>query len=266
MLRDVMRKTLRDQRRSYLAWAVSVVLLVAMYVSLWPSVRDQPSVGDFIQQMPEALRNLFAMAGADMTTAVGYIKIELLSFMGPILVLLYAILAGSGAVAGEEDRRTLDLLLASPVPRWRIVLDKAAAMVLGTLGLVALLLVSILIEGRAVAMVLPADKVAAAMLHLGLLGLVFGALALAIGAGTGRVGLSRGVPAFVAVVAYIVNGLGGFVDWLQPFQKWSPFFQYAGHDPLRTGVSGPALMVAVVTVLVLAGLAAWAFERRDVRT
>ncbi|HET8594862.1 MAG TPA: hypothetical protein VFM07_06415 [Intrasporangium sp.] len=42
MLRDVLLKTLRDQRRSYAAWSLSVVLLVAMYVALWPSIRDQP--------------------------------------------------------------------------------------------------------------------------------------------------------------------------------------------------------------------------------
>jgi len=266
MLRNTFLKSLRDQRRSYLGWCVSVLLLVAMYVSFWPSMRDQPSIGDFLDQMPEAMRNLFAMAGADMSTPVGFIKVEFLSFMGPILVLLYTILAGSGAVAGEEDRRTLDLLLSTPAPRWRVVLEKAAAMALGTLGLVVLLAAAILVMGAVVDMDLPASKVAVAMVHLGLLGLVFGALALAIGAATGRLGLSRGMPAFVAVVAYIVNGLGGFVDWMRPLQKWSPFYQYAGHDPLVNGLSWPSVAVALGTIVVLVGVAAWAFERRDIRT
>ena len=73
--------------------------------------------------MPATLRSLFAATGADMSTPVGYIQIELMSFMGPLLVILYAVLAGSAAVAGEEDRHTLDLLLANPVSRagscWR---------------------------------------------------------------------------------------------------------------------------------------------------
>ena len=266
MLHDTFLKTLRDQRRSYLGWCISVLLLVVMYVSFWPSMRDQPSISDFLDQMPEAMRNLFAMAGADMSTPVGFIKVEFLSFMGPILVLLYTILAGSGAVAGEEDRRTLDLLLSTPTPRWRVVLEKAGAMVLGTVGLVALLALAILVMGNLVDMDLPVDKVVAAMVHLALLGLVFGALALAIGAGTGRLGMSRGLPAFVAVVAYVVNGLGGFVDWLRPLQKWSPFYQYAGHDPLANGLSWPAVGVALVTTAVLVAVAAWAFERRDIRT
>ena len=111
---------------------------------------------------------------------------------------------------------------------------------------------------------LPVGEVAAAMLHLGLLGVVFGALSLVVGAATGRLGLSRGLPAAVAVVAYVVNGLGGFVSWLGPFQKLSPFYQYAAHDPLRNGISAVGVGVAVVTIVVLAGASVWSFERRDV--
>jgi ABC-2 type transport system permease protein len=264
MLRDVMLKTLRDQRRSYAAWCVSIVLLVAMYVAIWPSMKGTSSMDDFLDQMPEALRNLFAMSGADLSTPVGYVQVELLSFMGPILVILYAVIAGSSAIAGEEDRRTLDLLLMTPVPRSRVVVEKAAAMVVGTLGLAALLGVALVVEGSFVGLDLPAGQVAAAMLHLGLLGVVFGALALMVGAATGRVGLSRGLPAGLAVLAYVVNGLGGFVAWLGPFQKLSPFYQYAAHDPLRNGVSAVAVVVALATIVVLTTASAWSFGQRDI--
>ena len=136
MLRSVLAKTLYDQRRGLLAWTVSLVLLVAMYVAIWPSIKGEPSMSEFLNNMPEALRSLFAASGADMSTPVGYIQVELMSFLGPLIVILYAVVAGSAAVAGEEDRHTLDLLLANPVSRARIVLEKAAAMVAGTFVLV----------------------------------------------------------------------------------------------------------------------------------
>jgi ABC-2 type transport system permease protein len=265
MLRSVTLKTLRDQRRSLVGWVVAVVLLVTMYAAIWPSIRDQPSMSDFLDQMPEAFRSLFASAGADMSTAVGYVQIELMSFMGPTLLILYAVGQGSAGVAGEEDRHTLDLLLGSPVTRTRVVLEKAAAMVVGTLGLAAATGAALVLVGRFFDLALPAGRVAAAMLHLGLLGLVFGALALAVGAATGSPGRSKGVAAAVAVLAYLVNGLGGLVDWLRPFQRLSPFYQYAAHDPLRAGVSWPGVLVAVLTVAALVGVAVWGFGRRDVR-
>ena len=77
-------------------------------------------------------------------------------------------------MAGEEDGRTLELLLTTPVTRARVVVDKALAMVLGTLGLATLLGVALLAEGSLAGMDLPVGNVAAAMLHLALLGLVFG--------------------------------------------------------------------------------------------
>ncbi|WP_430298087.1 ABC transporter permease subunit [Sinomonas sp. B1-1] len=264
MLTSVFLKTLRDQLRALAGWAVAIAVLVAMYAAIWPSIRDQPSMNAFLDQMPEALRSLFAMSGADMTTPTGYIKIELLSFMGPIVVLLYAIGTGVAAVAGEEDHHTLELLLSTPLSRARIVLEKAGAMAVGTVFLAATMGASLMVEGSWTGMDLPADKVFAAMGHLALLGLVFGGLGLALSAATGRAGLSKGLPAALAVLAYVVNGLGGVVDWLKPVQKYSPLYQYSGHDPLVNGVDWPSAWIALGTAVVLVVLAVVAFRRRDV--
>jgi ABC-2 type transport system permease protein len=264
MLANVFMKTLLDQRRSLLWWSVSLVLMVGMYVAIWPSMRDQPSMGQFLDQMPEAIRSLFATSGADMSTPVGYLQIELMSFLGPTVVLLYSIGTGVGAIGGEEDRHSMDLLLANPVSRSRVVLDKFAVMAFGTFLLTAVTGLALVLEGRLTNMDLPPGNVAAAMLHLALLGVVFGSLALALSAATGKTGLSRGIPAVVAVVSYIVNALAPLVDWLAPLQKLSPFYQYIGNDPLRDGVSGGSILVSVATVVVLVALAILGFRRRDV--
>lgn len=264
MLTSVLTKTLRDQARGLLGWSISLALLVAMYVAIWPTVRDEPSMSDFLDQMPEAFRSLFASSGADMSTPTGYVQVELLSFMAPIAVLMYAIGAGAGAVGAEEDRHTLDLLLSNPVSRSRVILDKFLAMSAGTFLLAAVMGVALVAEGRLVDLDLAVSTVAATMLHLALLGVVFGSLALALSASTGRTGISRGVPAVVAVVAYVVNGLAPLVEWLERIQKLSPFYQYIGHDPLRQGLDGGSLAISTTTALVLLALAVLGFRRRDV--
>lgn len=266
MLRSVAAKTLHDQRRALVGWAVSLVLLVGMYVAVWPSFDGGggTSYQDILDQMPEAFRALFASSGADLSTGAGYVQVELLSFMAPMLVLIYAINAGAAAVAGEEDRHTLDLLLANPVSRSRVVLDKLAAMAVGVLVLVGSTGLALGLLGPLGDLHLPLAGVSAAMLHLALLGLVFGCLALALGALIGHVTVARSVPAVVAVVAYVVNGLATVVSWLEPVRKASPFYQYIGHDPLRHGVSLAAVAVALGTAAVLAAVAIWGFRRRDV--
>lgn len=263
MLHGISRKTLRDQRHGLLAWAAGVASLVALYVAMWPSVHKEPSMTSLIENMPKALRALFAAGGADYSTPTGYVQIELLSFMGPMLLLIYAITTGAAAIAGEEERGTADLLLSCPVSRTEIVLRKAVALLVGVVGLAAVMGVSLIGEGAAAGMHLPYGHVVAAMTHLALLALVFGALALAVGAATGHAVASRAVPAVVAVAAYILNGLGEVISWLHPVRKFSPFYQYIGHDPLRSGFSLAALVVAGLTVAGLTLLAVVTVRRRD---
>jgi len=263
MLRSVGLKTLHDQRRALIVWSLSLVVLVAMYAAIWPSMRDQPSMSEFLNQLPKAMRALFAAARADLSTPVGYVQVELLSFMGPQLLIIYSVAAGASAIAGEEDRHTLDLLLASPVSRTRVLAEKLAAMAAGATLLGAVTAAALLGEGRLAGMSLPAGGVTAAMVHMTLLALVFGTLALTTGAINGHPALSRALPAAAAVAAYIVNGLAPEVSWLKPAQRFSPFYQYAGHHPLRHGFSWPAILVAVSTILLLAAIAAAGFNRRD---
>jgi ABC-2 type transport system permease protein len=264
MLRSVGLKTLHDQRRSLVTWAVAMTALVGMYAGIYPSFSKSNAYSDVVDQMPKALRDLFtAGIGMDFSSGPGYVYMEMLSFMAPMLVLLYTIGAGANAIAGEEERHTLDLLLATPVTRTRVALEKVAAMVAGVLAIVVASGAALVAFGAAADMGLDTANVAASMLHLALLGLVFGACALALGAATGRVAVARTGAALVAVGTYLVNGFAPSVSWLQPVRKLSPFYQYIGHDPIRRGVSVTAVGIAVATVVALVAVAVWSFRRRD---
>lgn len=57
------------------------------------------------------------------------------------MFLGFNLLLGSESIAREERRGTLDLILSNPLPRWRIVLEKFASIMLlnAVLGLAVLL-------------------------------------------------------------------------------------------------------------------------------
>jgi ABC-2 type transport system permease protein len=261
-------EALRAQRRALVVWCVVLAGLIAMYVAVYPSVRGSgSSFSTMIDEMPAAYKALFTTgSGVDFSTPAGYLNVELLSFMGPALLLIYAIGGGANGIAGEEDRRTLDLLLVNGVSRRRLVVEKMAAIAGGTALLVASLWVSLLAEGAVAGMSVPVGNSAAALVGMGLLAIEFGAVALFVGACTGRVGLSRAVPAVLAVAAYVVNALASLVGWLKPLRPLSPFFQYSGHDPLRHGWSPDALAVTVGSTLILVAASVVAIRRRDVGT
>ena len=93
---------------------------------------------------------------------------------------------------------------------------------------------------------------------------LFGALALAVGAATGRRGLAYVAVAVVGVVAFFGNNLGPTVDWLVWLRDVSPFHYYAGGKPLANGFQVVDLAVLGLTAVVLVLLGGVAFDRRDV--
>ena len=136
-------------------------------------------------------------------------------------------------------------------------------MVVTATALAAVLFVTLWIVGPPFDLTVPAIDLGAACLMLLLVGLAFGAIALAIGCATGHRGLALGVTGAYAVFSFVINALAPSVDalgWLRPL---SPFRWYLDPDPLVSGI-------AWANVLVLLGIAAagyvvaWlTFDRRD---
>jgi ABC-2 type transport system permease protein len=262
MVRTVWTKTLRDQRRALMWWSLGFVLTVLTYAAFWPNVHANASqFNQYIEKFPEAIRNM--MGGANFGTPEGYVQTELFSLLGPILLLVYAIGAGARAIAGEEEAGTLDLLLSTPLPRRRVLIDKFGSMVTATLALAVLMSLSLMVLGPLYDLHLSLQGLTAATLNLFLLALAFGAVALLVGSVTGSKGAAIGVSSGIAVVAFVLNTLAPSVDAIRRFRLLSPFHYYSGHDPLTTGFNGIDILALVGISVVALVIAVGAFERRD---
>ena len=180
------------------------------------------------------------------------------------MLLIAAVTAGSNAVAGEEERGTLDLLLSLPVSRARVVLEKLGALVVEVAGLGLVLWLALWIGVRAAGMDVAAAHLAGATASAVLLALAYGAIALLLGAATGRRALAAGVAGAAAVAAYLVNSLAPLVGALEGVQRASPFYHYAAGDPLRHALSAGHAGVLLGITVVAGLLAVPALARRDV--
>jgi ABC-2 type transport system permease protein len=186
--------------------------------------------------------------------------------MIPLLFLVAAIGAGARAIAGEEEKGTLDLLLANPVSRRRVLLEKLGALIVEVLALGLVLWLTLWIGGSATTMKVSGAHLGAGAASAALLAIVFGTIALMVGAATGKRGLASGLAAALAVAAYVVNSLAPLVSALEPLQKASPIYHYAVADPLRKGLSLTHAGILLGMTVVAAVLAVAAFDRRDIRT
>jgi beta-exotoxin I transport system permease protein len=255
-------KTLRDSRKSLFWWSVGVVGFVAFALAFYPAIKSEPSLNQIYAQS----KALQAFAGtADITSPAGYLTREVYAITGPIVLIVYGIILGTGLVAGEEGRKTLPLLLAQPVSRVRVIWDKFAAMKVALLLVAVLTFVSIAVFAPLFQLDgLDYGKMAVATGMMFLVGLAFGAIGFLIGAATGNRGLAGGVAGALAFAMYILNTLSGLVESLEPY-KWSSLFYYL--DANNALVQYPkwwyALVLGGVSVACfLASLAV--FRRRDI--
>ncbi len=264
MLGSVARKSLRDVRRAFFWWALGLVGLVALMISVYPSVRGNKSLNQLVNDYPDALKGFVAFGGElDYVSGAGYLGSELFSLMIPLLLLIAAIGAGSRAIAGEEESGTLDLLLANPISRSRVALEKLAALVVEVIALGIVLFVGLLVGAHAVTLKVSAGHLAAATASAVMLAVSFGAIAMLVGAATGHRARATGITAAVAVAAYVLNGLAPLVEAIRPLRKGSLFYHYAASDPLRHGLDLSHSAVLIGVAVVAAALLPVVFDRRD---
>lgn len=264
LLRTVLGKTLSEQRRSLLWWALGLFVAGATYAPFYPSIKDNAEMlNEYMNSMPDFLREAFLGATGDFTSPAGYLNTELFNFFAPLLLLLFAIGAGARAIAGEEEKQTLDVLLSTPTPRRRIVIDTFGAMLVAGALISVSLWLSVPVTGPPFGLNAGLVNLTAAVFMCFLLAMAFGAIALAIGAATGRRALAVGVTAGIAGGTYLLDLLVPALKSIEFLQLLSPFHYYLGAEPMMRGLDvGGSLVLASIAIVAFAA-ALVLFERRD---
>lgn len=215
------------------------------------------------EQLPDTLMAL--AGGGDISTPEGYYNVENFGLMAPLIFMMLTVTVGARALAGEEAQRTMGLLLANPISRSRVVIEKMVAMVVLASVLGLMTFTGTVIGSVIAGLDMSVANIAAISLLATLLGLLFGSLALALSAATGQVKKAVFGTAGPALVFYLLDAFLPLNDNLVGYAKWSPFYYYGGSEPLVNGMAwGHGAMLAGLTV-VLVVLSVVLFQRRDLR-
>ena len=197
-------------------------------------------------------------------SAGGYAVGELFNLIVPAAMVGYAVVVGGSTIAGEEDTGTMSILTAQPVTRSSIVTSKALALLAALIGSAILLWAGVAIASASYDIGLDLAGLTAICVHLLFLAIMFGAVAVAVGAVTGKPGLASGIAGGLAVAAYVANAmlpLANLADWA----KLSPWYYFAGSNPLTNGIDGWHILVLAVIAAVAVAVAYVGFARRDLK-
>lgn len=254
---------LRLRRLSLIVWVASVAGLVLLIVAFYPQVRDNPSMNSLYADMSPSMQAL--LGGSNLVSPTGFLNTQVFAFFLPAVLLVFGLSRGAASLAGEEEERTLDLLLAQPVPRWSIYLQKAGAVTTGLVALAVATWIPLAALNTTVQFDLPAANLAAVCTQLGLFTLALSLAAQAFAAATGRRAVGLSIVGGYAFVSYVVYGLSATVSGLKHLRPLTIWRWYLLDDPLNNGFgwAQTTVLVAVCLIAVVAG--AYAFSRRDLR-
>lgn len=263
----VVATELRRRKWSTLWWAVGIGLFIALIFAIYPSFRGSAGQLDkSLSSIPASARDLFTDTN-DFLSPVGYLSSQCYFLLVPLLFSFLSIALGSSLLAREEQSGTLELLLARPVSRARLLLAKAGAgtTILLVVGVAIAVLGAILCAAIGFPGVNPAGVFFTTIMCLNI-ALLFGALAFTMTA-LGRIGRGAaiGVSVLAALAGYLFNSLDKSVTWLVWPARILPFHYYHPAVMLQSGrLTGPETAGIFVASLVLLCVALIAFRRRDI--
>lgn len=261
---ELTRQTLRVEWRAVAGWGLSTLVLVVLIVAFFPAVKGNSALTDSFTNLPPSVQSAFGIA--NLSSAAGYLQGQLFSTLAPLIFLSFAIGRGARAIAGEEERGTMDLLLSNPLRRSSVVLEKGAAILIELICLAFVMWVGLVIFGPLFDIHISAANTAAATASVAALGVLYGAIALAMSGATGRRALSLGVGAGLGVAGYLYTAIAPFVPALKNNLGFSPFQRAYGYDPVTHGMQWGDFFVLIGAAAVFVVAAVVLFDRRDVHS
>jgi ABC-2 type transport system permease protein len=256
------RYTFNRFRGQILGWGLTIGALGLFLIPFYDTfLQQQQGMLQLLQSYPKGLMVFLG----DMTkffTPAGYLD-TYLSYL-PVILGIFAVLAGSGLLAGDEERGRLDLVLAQPVSRSGLFFGRLGAFVLASAGIMGIswLGFSILLGNTSLAvtwgqMALPFVSLLAQVL-------VYGALALLLSMLLPSRGLAATTAGTVLVASYFLTSLSRLNPDLKQIAQFLPHDYYQGGSAVA-GLNLTWLLALLAASAVLALLAWWLFLRRDIR-
>lgn len=261
-LSSLIRHLLSLQTSGVLIWGLVLGLYSAALTATFNTfASDAEQMDQMLDAYPQGMLDAFGISS--LGTIEAFLDSQVF-YLAPLALSFFTVLAAAGAIAGAEERGSIDILLGNPLPRWQLVLGNFIATTLSFLVILAI--AGVLTWGTAVLMDinLTLATAAEAFLNIWPICMFFGAVALLCSTTFHRRALAIAIPGFLLFAMFMMNVMGNVSEDLENLQPYSAFYYYG--QVAVDGMDWANFAGITVVVLVLVGLAVLIFRRRDIYT
>ncbi|HYU80990.1 MAG TPA: hypothetical protein VEK56_18520 [Vicinamibacterales bacterium] len=212
-------------RALLLSLAAVLVLFQVLVVSAATYLRETGRLSQFVALLPGVVQQMTSgiFAGFGNMVAVGYFHpVVIFVFVGTAIVV-------ASEPAADVESGVVDLVLARPVARWRLVARSLFMMVLTTTAIAGLMLAASRLSITFVSSSDPtvSTRVLAKLAaNLVAVAWVMGAVSLAAASIARRRAPAAGVTGIIALALYFLNLLAEIWPRMAPYGPLSPFHYY----------------------------------------
>lgn len=257
-------RKIREQARSIVIFSLSVAAIQYMIIAIFPTFGGGQGMGNLLQTMPKAFKNLVGGELLAFTGINGFVTMGYTHPMTMVLAAAFAISLPVAALAGEVEGRTVGLILSRPVRRNQMVSSAIAALILGLVTIWVAAWAATAIGSMLVDLTERPDLVAFIRVALNAFALFFlvGSYSLFFSSFAGfRAGsFSIGITVFL----YFLNFISGLWEKIEGLGKLFPFHYYdpqAAVIDAAQGFANTGLLIAAAVPFLIAAFIIW--ERRD---
>lgn len=261
---NTFRYTYASLRGQILGWGLSVAGLGLLIVSFYDVIGAQSE--KFEQMIASYPPEFLAFFGGDvgtLLTPAGFLKMYAFSML-PVIVGIFAVIAGSGLIASDEEHGRLDLIIAHPVGRSSFFFGRL-------LGLAGAVLSILLISWLGFSVMLGSSSIGYSwgqmlipFMSLLLQLLVYITLALLLSMLLPARSIAAMVSGVVLVLSYFISSLVFLDERLLRAAKFLP--QYYYQPVMDLAELNPGWVFGLLGISAAFTLLAWwRFMRRDIR-
>ena len=261
--------TIKERKWPVLIYSTSSILLLLLYVALYPSLQSQnQQLAEVMKNMPESFLKAFGMSSSLLTnfTLESLLASKQFSLVFQVLAAILAISIAGNDLSGEIEKGTIEFLLSQPISRLKLYFARflSGVVLLTFFVAVSTLLAIPLAEAFNVTYV--ASNYYKLFLVAELYSLAVYSIAYFLSALFSSKGRVYGISAGLITAMYIAYLFAALKDSLDNL-KYISFFHYFSADVLFSGtIDKVGIFIFSLIIIIGIGIGAVIFKNRDIAT